>query len=278
MFGKKFTYDNHSSEEHSLIIASFEQNTEIPMGLSREILKGEMNRFRTSPNHMGTSYQDVLSFNITVVKNPSNHDSQKELYFTEDEVDEINAWLTSPDYPTLFHMYDYEEETYKKYDYFGLFTDVQTNEVAGYIVGLTYTLTTNSPYAFTNIITKEFECLGETNITINVNTSERKREIYPIIKLLPSGNELGRVNIQIKNVTDNNRVLNLNVLKEPITIDCGKSKIYDSVGLLSFEDLGVSDIDYLYWVKLYHGTNNLVITGDTTITFEYREPRKVGAY
>ena len=278
MFGKYFTYDNHSSKEYDLIIASFEQNTEIPMGLTRDILKGEMNRFRVSPNHMGTSYQDVLVFNITLVKDPSNHDNQKELYFTEDEVDEINAWLTSPDYPTLFHMYDYEQETYKKYDYFGLFTDIQTNEVAGYIVGLTYTFTTNSPYAFTDVVKREFVCNGETRIVINVNTSERKREIYPIIKLLTTGNELGRVNIQIKNVTDNNRTLSLNVLKEPITIDCSKSKIYDSVGLLSFEDLGVSDIDYLYWVKLYHGTNNLVVTGDVTITFEYREPRKVGAY
>ena len=32
------------------------------------------------------------------------------MYFTEDEVNEINAWLTSPDYPTLFHMYDYDFE------------------------------------------------------------------------------------------------------------------------------------------------------------------------
>ena len=279
MFGKKFTYDNHSTEEYSLIIASFDQNTQIPMGLTRNIIKGEMNRFRSTPNHMGTSFQDVLIFDITLVKDPSNHDNQKELYFTEDEIDEINAWLTSPDYPTLFHMYDYEQETYKKYDYFGIFTDVQITEVAGNIVGLTYTFTTNSPYAFTDVIKKEFVCSGEeTNITIDINTSERKREIYPIIRLFPTGDELGRVNIQIKNVTDNNRILDLSVLKEPITIDCSKSKIYDSLGLLSFEDLGVSDIDYLYWVKLYHGTNNLVITGDVTITFEYREPRKVGAY
>jgi hypothetical protein len=30
--------------------------------------------------------------------------------FTEEEVNAINAWLTSPDYPTLFHMYDYDFE------------------------------------------------------------------------------------------------------------------------------------------------------------------------
>lgn len=278
MFGKYFVYDNHSSEEYGLITVSFEQNTEIPMGLTREILKGGTNRFRTSPNHMGTSYSDVLVYDITLSKDSSKHNNQKDLYFTEDEVDEINSWLTSPDYPTLFHMYDYEEEVYKKYDYFGIFTDVQTECVAGYIVGLTFTLTTNSPYAFSNTIKKEFECSGETNIIIDIKTSERKREIYPVIVINPTGTTSGRENITIKNVTDNNRTLSLNLLKEPVTIDCAKSRIYDSVGLLSFEDLGVSDIDYLYWLKLYHGTNSLVVIGNATITFEYREPRKVGAY
>lgn len=278
MFGKYFVYDNHSSEEYELIIASFEQNTEIPMGLSREILKGGTNRFRTFPNHMGTSYSDVLIFNITLVKDPSKHDNQIDMYFTEDEIDEINSWLTSSDYPILFHMYDYEEDIYKKYDYFGIFTDVQTECVAGYVVGLTFTFTTNSPYAFTNIIKKEFECSGETNIVIDIKTSERKREIYPVITITPTGITSGRENITIKNVTDNNRTLSLNLLKEPVTIDCAKSRIYDLVGLLSFEDLGVSDIDYLYWLKLYHGENSLVVTGNATITFEYREPRKVGAY
>lgn len=277
MFGKYFIYDNHSSQEFNLTIASFDSDIEIPMGLNRSILKGETNRFRTSPNHMGTSYDDVLSFEVTLIKDPCVTSSE-DMYFSEDEIDDINAWLTSADYPILFHMYDYDDGVDKKYDYFGIFTEVKTQVFGGRVSGLTYTLTTNSPYAFTELIEKEFECSGETNFTIEVNNSERKREIYPIIKLNPTGDELGRVNITIKNSTDDDKSITLNVLKEPITIDCSKSKIYDAVGLLSFEDLGLSDIGYIYWVRLYHGVNNFTVVGDTKIIFEYREPRKVGAY
>lgn len=278
MFGKHFIYDGHSSEEFNLTIASFDSNDEIPMGLTRNILKGETNRFRTSPNHMGTSYDDVLTFKVTLVKNPCKRTTEKDMYFLEDEIDNINAWLTSSDYPILFHMYDYDNENDHKYDYFGIFTDVETQTVGGRVIGLIYTFTTNSPYAFTEKIEKDFVCSGETNITIEVNSSERKREIYPVIKLLPTGDPLERVTITIKSITDNNRSMILKVLKEPIIIDCSKSMISDAVGLLNFEDLGISDLDYIYWLRLYHGINTFIVTGDVELTFEYREPRKVGAF
>lgn len=278
MFGKYFTYDDKSSEDFTLMIGSFDIDIEIPMGLSRDILKGEMNRFRSIPNHMGTSYNDVLSFQITLLKDKCKITDINELYFTEDEIDDINTWLTSSDYPILFHMYSYDDDTDKKYDYFGIFTEVDTNVIGGKVIGLTYTFTTNAPYAFTELVSKEFSCSGTTELSIEVNTSERKHEIYPVIKLTPSGSETGRVEITITNETDGNREMQLSVLKEPITIDCGKCKISDEVGLISFEDLGISDVDYVYWLRLYHGTNKLIVKGDTKITFEYREPRKVGAY
>jgi len=59
---------------------------------------------------MGTRWSDVLVFNIQFIKSPCDSGSAANMYFTEDEVNEINAWLTSPDYPTLFHMYDYDFE------------------------------------------------------------------------------------------------------------------------------------------------------------------------
>ena len=275
--GKNFTYNGKSSEDYKLMIASFEQDEEIQMGLSRDILSGEMNMYRTSPNHMGTKYNSVLSFTITIIKDPCDNTTTG--YFTEDEVDDVNAWLTSANYPLLFHMYDYDPDVYKKYDYFGIFTESEAQVVNGKVVGIKYTFTTNSPYAFTELITKKFYCVGETTLTINISNSEREGWIYPVIKLEPTNtSELSRVDIGIKSITDNNREMTVNVLKEPFVIDCQKSKIYDSLGLLSFDDLGISDIDYIYWLKLYHGENNLVVTGDTAITFEYREPRKVGAY
>jgi len=62
------------------------------------------------------------------------------------------------------------------------------------------------------------------------------------------------------------------------TLDCEHSKIYSASGSLSFEDLGITDTDYIYWPRLYNGTNSFTVSGDCVLTFEYREPRKVGAY
>jgi len=52
----------------------------------------------------------VLEFTISFMKDPCNKSYQSDMIFTEDEVDAINTWLTSPDYPILFHMYDYDFE------------------------------------------------------------------------------------------------------------------------------------------------------------------------
>ena len=48
--------------------------------------------------------------------------------------------------------------------------------------------------------------------------------------------------------------------------------------IISFEDLGVKDIDNIYWLRLAYGENELRFTGDATFELIYREPRKVGAF
>lgn len=70
MHGKYFTYNGYSSEDFGLMLGGFNVNEDIPLGLSRNILKGEMNRYRKIPNFMGTSYVDVLQFTISLIKDP----------------------------------------------------------------------------------------------------------------------------------------------------------------------------------------------------------------
>ena len=62
---------------------------------------------------MGTKWNDVLEFTISLVRDPCGNGH---MHFTEDEVNDINAWLTSPDYPLLFHMYDYDQVLPSQYD------------------------------------------------------------------------------------------------------------------------------------------------------------------
>lgn len=267
------------------MIAAFNKQDEgVPLGLARSILRGEINRFRSNPNHMGTKWNDTLTFNITLFKNLC--DDKDNLVFTEEEIDDINAWLTSPDYPLLFHMYDYDtvdtsgNPVNKKYDYFGLFTDVSPISVGEEIIGLQYMFITNSPFAWTEQKTATFHCEEETEFVVVVDHSERNREVYPIIVIDPSNDyEQGEeIEIRIKQMTDNGKTLIMNLDKSPTTIDCRRSMIYNASGRLTFEDLHIDNIDWIYWPKLYDGRNRIIVSGNCDVTFKWREARKVGAY
>jgi len=402
MHGKYFTYDGEDSQTHRLAIAGLEQNDDVVFSLGREVFASQLNRYRNRVGHMGTRWSDVLTFNIQFIKSPCDNGSAANMYFTEDEVNEINAWLTSPDYPTLFHMYDYDFErdssdsmilvdgtnigaivvnasgyypvtytisdesatasidstpqydeegaeipkvnppteisvnkyngyysliindkdflnsitsitvdnveysnihtnswlsTYakeggkiadsytilintekvlnNKYDYFGVFSDVQAQVIDGNVVGFDCTFTTDSPFAWTHEIHQEVN----GSATFTVNSAEKYREIYPLIEISPTvdGSSATRSKVKIVNGVDGGE-MELNLLQgSPTTLDSRRSIINDATGLVSFTDLGISDVDYIYWPKLYNGENTITITGGIA-TIKYREPRKVGDY
>lgn len=401
MHGKYFTYDGEDSQTHRLAIAGLEQNDDVVFSLGREVLASQLNRYRNRVGHMGTRWSDVLVFNIQFIKSPCDSGSAANMYFTEDEVNEINAWLTSPDYPTLFHMYDYDFErdssdsmilvdgtnigavvvnasgyypvtytisdesatasidatpqydeeggeilmvnppteigvhkyngyysliindkdflnsitsitvdnveysnihtnswlsTYakeggkiadsytilintekvlnNKYDYFGVFSDVQAQVIDGNVVGFNCTFTTDSPFAWTHEIHQEVD----GSATFTVNSAEKYREIYPLIEITLDVSENSRETVVISNSQDT-MTLRISLLPgDTTTIDCQRSTIIDRAGLVSFEKLGISDVDYIYWPRLYNGSNTITIEGNATAVLKYREPRKVGDY
>lgn len=150
------------------------------------------------------------------------------------------------------------------------------------VIGFTIQFVTNAPYAWTEL--REFEYTNENNdpepqtYTITVNNSERLHEIFPVIKILPNlSSEHNKVPVTIKNLRDGGE-MNLTLLKDETTIDCERGIISGTAGLLSFDSLGIDDVDQIYWLRLYDGDNSIELTGDAQITISFREPRKVGAY
>lgn len=64
----------------------------------------------------------------------------------------------------------------------------------------------------------------------------------------------------------------------PITMNSQTKTIYDDLGrMVKFEDMGIADVDYMYWLRLIQGNNELLICGNCTIEIEHFEYRKVGA-
>lgn len=74
--------------------------------------------------------------------------------------------------------------------------------------------------------------------------------------------------------------MRINSLKnDDFYIDCQHLKIYDITNsIVTFEDLGISDVDDIYWPRLAYGDNIFEFTGDAEFEISYREPRKVGAF
>lgn len=319
-----FVYDGMSSED--LYVNPYEKMeltfgyfnaSEVPLNMERTQLAGSINRHRLRNRAMGAQWSNVLVFDISLIKSPCYH-ANEDLIFTEDEVDYINKWLTSPEYPTLLHIYEadydfylddpitYSNLLYLKYDYHGIFTNVTPMYVSGQIVGLTATFTTNSPFAWTQEITRTFECRGTTEINIDVNSSEKYGDIYPLIEVKGiniDAQSSSRENITITNerdlavetyydqsngyeTTSTPRSLTLEVPHTSIYIDCDKARIYDIISIqaqgynriLDWDDLGLTDVSYIYWPRLFNGENTWTVTGDCDLTITYREPRKVGAY
>lgn len=311
----QFEFNGHTSDEYGLIVTRIEENDTL---VNRSLQLGEKNKYRPKENQFGTLYGDNYSFKMGVMRNPCrNKNVVPELkngilkydptytpyldngiikfpmnytadikngiiipndsdYLTSNNIRIINAWLTSPQYPRLLKFIgdDYFSE---EIEFFATITEVST-EHASLPYELTYTVTCDSQWGYTPLIlckiTSSSTLTREYSIQNNSDCWEDY--VYPTIKVSPKSHGI----ITIKNKTDNDRTMKINALKsDDFYIDCRNLKIYDiTKSIVSFEDLGIEDIDNIYWPRLAYGENIFEFTGDATFEISYREPRKVGAF
>lgn len=268
IYGDSFTYNGVSSTEYDVVLASIDNISTYEMGLSQSLIVGDMNKYRNRQNYNGRKYNDVLSFQFSIVRTP--YVDGKQQYFTRADIRKINKWLTGADAPCVLHFDDDEEYI----DYICLITDVDNTAYDGRIVELKYSVTCNAPYGYSEMQSIEMTVSSSENIRIVSNSDEINGYIYPKITINPTSTG----EIQLKN-TDENAVIIINAKKSlPITINCELQQFYDDIGLMSFEDLGITDISDIYIPRLKYGDNNFTVIGNCSIKFEWREPRKVGAY
>lgn len=311
----QFEFNGHTSDEYGLIVTRIEENDTL---VNRSLQLGEKNKYRPKENQFGTLYGDNYSFKMGVMRNPCrNKNVVPELkngilkydstytpyldngilkfsmnytadikngiiipndsdYLTSNNIRIINAWLTSPQYPRLLKFIgdDYFSEGI---EFFATITEVST-EHASLPYELTYTVTCDSQWGYTPLIlckTTSSSTLPR-EYSIQNNSDCWEDYVYPTIKVSPKSHGI----ITIKNKTDNDRTMKINALKsDDFYIDCRNLKIYDITNsIVSFEDLGIENIDDIYWPRLAYGENIFEFTGDATFEISYREPRKVGAF
>lgn len=256
------------------MLAGFEEISSIPLGLDREINRGESNVYRPRQNHFGATYASPLEFELSVIKNIE--EDQNDMIFSRNDIRSIAAWLTSPLYPLLFHMTDYEFDAYleEPIDYYVTFSSIENVVVNGGIVGLTIKATCDCPFGYSQEFSKEIP--ANSGITITNTSDNYDGLIYPVIKINPADN--GQIAIsndtEQKSITFKSKGANNTIL-----IDCQRLEIKDSIdSLIPLSDLEVSNPADIYFPRLLHGQNKISVKGNAKVTLTYREYRKVGAY
>ena len=169
-----------------------------------------------------------------------------------------------------------EDRSEAEYDYFGVFTDCTATD--NNIYGLELTFECNTPYA----LSPEQTVTIENGEGVVMNPSDEYEDyVYPKIIINPTSQGMEAYDIRLINESDDNRYITLKNMKpgDIVTMDCQKLTVVNESGsLISFEDLNIDVVDYIYWFRLVHGENRIRVSGDATVQFIFRYPVKVGAY
>ncbi len=196
--------------------------------------------------------------------------------FTRSEIRNIIAWLTEPDFPSLFHMYNFETDESIldiPVDYCGVVTNIEDNNYNG-LVGLTVTFRCDSPFGYGEKKTVTVNSTDTAKIKIHLNTDNHW--VYPVMRVLPNDTN----KITITNSVDNKSLTFTPYAKnDEMTFDNRLMTVTTTSDLpLRLTDIGISDASKVYWLKLFDGDNEISVTGNCTVKITYREELKVGAY
>ena len=183
---KNFKYMDFSLLEMGLMCVDFNSDTDIPLGLQRTIQKGETNRYRVKSNHIYTSYDNPLEFEIHIVKDVcKNNYDQLKMKFTREEIRQATRLLSSASIPQLLETVDCNDEIL---NYCGIFTNIESFTVGGEVYGFILTFTNDSPFAYSSIINNKIELNGHVTKTILNNSDLLDDYLYPVVRIKPSSN------------------------------------------------------------------------------------------
>lgn len=265
LLGSSLVYNNQSSEEFGVILVSFSNtaNELQSLGLSREILYDETVKGRR--NIYGSKYNDVLSFDFTLVK-------KNGLYFTNDDIREINRWLSGYQFPKKMTINNEGLNTQNTY-FNCIITESHQNVAGRTTIGLSYTATCDAPYGWEDFET-EYIITKPNQSILFCNTSDELGDyLYPTLTITMT--KAG--NFTLYNTQEPNNIISFTdlVVDEKLTLDCLNEIVTSSEEKRTNTIGGVNNFSY-NWLRLLPNDNNLIASGNSIIKIFGTFPRKVG--
>lgn len=255
-----FVYDGTSIKtllpDSELVIASLDKIEEIDGNLGREIIKGNMNSERYSPNYITSLFNENVNFDVFIFK-------KNQIAFTVEEQRKLTKLLTNARTPKWMSTYDGNDNLIANYR--GLFTQIKYELFSG-LMGFVVHFENDSPYDYDIVKDNKLSDSGE--ITIDSDTDEK---IYPIIKVTGMTGSTFTISQGDNSIT-------LYGVGSPLYIDCKKCMIYTSTGICDYRTLEVNP-EELYWFSLKDGVNHFECKSGSTdinnnVTFDYIVPQK----
>ena len=204
----------------------------------------------------GTKYSEVATINITIMKCDSTD-------FTIADTRRALSWLTGAKQNSWLDLYIVDEI---KYRMLGHVQDVKPYKMDSRIVGLIIIFESASPYAYSTLQTVQAAIDGSANVSITNKSDDLYAYTYVNTKYTnTSGDYLTITNnttgekTQVTNITANETI----TLSDNMMITSDKSgRVFGN----SFN---------FVFPRLVAGENDLTISGNGTIVFEYVYPVKV---
>ena len=177
----------------------FDTNDEINLSLSRDMVKGETNRYKIEADYFYDEWSEPLTFELDIVKNTCKHNNQLEMEFSKEEIRTLTRWLTSSHSPEWIKFdYSAEYDNDAKY-YYGWFENIETFVVGGMVYGLKLHFKCTTPFAYTNEFKKTINATKSYVVDyIENNSDDMESCIYPLLKVHPNSDG----QIFIANTTD----------------------------------------------------------------------------
>ena len=261
-----FVYDGTSIKTllpgSELTIGVLDSFDEIDGNLGREIIKGEVNSERYSPNYITSLFNEVVNFDLFIYKT-------NESDFTTEEQRKLTKLLTSARTPKWFSSYDCNDNLIANYR--GLFTQV-TYKIFSGLKGFQVHFENDSPYDYDIVKNKSLTVLGYASIDETTNNwiyplaSDSDEPIYPVLKIVGKTGSAITLSqrIEKEGVELGRNEMSFYITASPFYIDCRKCMIYTDEGLCDYKAINF-DPTKQKWFSLLPNAVNF---------FEYKKDNK----